>query len=238
MKDWKLLTDEELAALTDKEVEFYKKLLYAENGIKMVEKPNEPEQLKEPFDLRVYYIKGMNDYYGGRMVFAKLEEAQEVADLLKKCKSLGHTESESNTGYDNKYFEVGLKEGVYDRESPYTILTKDVYSKEKFLEMQSQMVAYENMRKQYDKDKSEYEKIKTKAIEVTKEFFDKLTKARNRVARRKNLTSKFYDDYMPLAENVYHVAMGFMKKAYDISEDDEAYIKNNAPQTQNKEEDV
>ena len=231
MKDWKLLTDEELAALTEKEVEFYKKLLYAENGIKLVEKPNEPEQLKEPFDLRVYYIKGIANYYSDNIVFAKLEEAQEVADLLKRCKSLGRTESASNTGYENRYFEVGLKENVYDRESPYTVLTKDVYSKEKYLEMQSQLVAYKNMRQQYEKDKKEYEENNTKAIEVTKDFFDKLTEARNKVERRNHLTSKFYNDYLPLAENDYQIAMSFMKKAYNISEDDEAYIKNNAPKT-------
>lgn len=228
MKDWKLLTDEELAALTDKEVEFYKKLLYAENGIKMVEEPNKPESLKEPCDITVYYISGI----GENLIFLDLEEAKAFADTLKSYNNnIGHLEYNSMCGYGNNYFEPGLKERDWSSESPYTIKTKEVFSKQKFLEMQSQMVAYENMKKQYDKDKSEYEKINTKAIEVTKDYFEKLTEARNRVARRKNLTSKFYEDYMPLAENAYHVAMGFMKKAYDISEEDEAYIKNNPPKS-------
>lgn len=235
MKDWKLLTDEELAALTDKEVEFYTKLLYAQNGVKMLDIPEEPKVIKEPYDLRVYYIKGVTDYFGNNMVFIDLKEAEKIVDILKQCKTLGHNDYEVNVGSENKYFEAGLS--LKDNDC-FAIIPKDVYSKAKYLEIKNSVVEYENAKKKYKADREEYDKNHAKAIEVTQEFFFKLNGARDRMARRKELVVKFYNDYMPLAENAYRVAMGFLKKAYDISEDDEAYIKNNAPQTQNKEEDV
>lgn len=230
MKDWKLLTDEELAALTDKEVEFYKKLLYAENGIKMLVKPNEPESLKEPCDMTVYYVEGVGD----KMIFASLEEAKEFVTFIKEHRSIGHLCHQSNTGYNRYYFELGLKDEGYSwSPNPYSIQSKEAYSKEKYLEMQCQLVAYESMKQQYDKDLAEYEKVNNRAIEVTAEFLNTLNTARNTIERRKRLTDKFYNDYMPLAENNYHVAMGFMKKAYDISDDDEMYIKNNPKKEEN-----
>ena len=226
MKDWKLLNEEQLAALTDKEVETYKKLLYAENGIKMLVKPNEPESLIEPCDMTVYFIEGLGD----GLVFKSLEVAKDFVSTLKEAEGIGHLRYESNTGYNNNYFESGMRSKYsLGDENPYNIKTKEVYSKEKFLEMQSQIVAYENMKKVYDKAKKEYEKENSRAIEVTQEFYDTLNNARNTIARRKELTDWFYGEYMPIADNVYHVAMKFMKKAYNISDDDEIYIKNNAP---------
>ena len=232
MKDWKLLSEEELAALTDEQVAFYKKLLYAENGIKILEKPCEPEELKEPCDITLYYVKGIGNAYGDNWGFASLEEAKEFAEFLKKSKSLGHTEYKDKCGYNNKYFEPGLKEsGYYDRESSYTICTKEVFSKEKFLQMQSQMGVYENLKNQYNKDKKEYDDEQSRAIEVTQDFFDTLNNAHNTIRRRKSFADKFYEDYLPVADNNYEMAMTFMRKAYPtITDADEQYIRDHKPE--------
>lgn len=232
MKDWTKLTEEELASLDNKQVETYKKLLYAENGIKLLEKPCEPEQLKEPCDMTIYYVKGISSSYGDNWGFASLDEAKDFIEYLKKCKSLGHTESNDKCGYNNKYFEPGLKEtyGWYDKESPFTIITKEVYSKEKFLQMQSQMVAYENLKKVYDKDKKEWDANHTAAIEVTKDFYDALNEARNNIRRKKMLTNMFYNDYLPVAESNEDMAMTFLRKAYPtITDADEQYIRTHQP---------
>lgn len=219
MKDWKILTDEELAALTEEQVEFYKKLLYAENGVKILPKPNEPEDLIESPDLTIYSIDGLDGNYcsSDKLKFTDYEEAKRVMDVIKGCKSIGYNNYNSSCGYEKKYFQPGIKGNI-------SITTEVVYSKEKFLEMQSQMSILNNLKKQYEQDKKEYDENQSLAIEVTSEFMTKLNDAKNTIERRNLLCTKFYNDYLPIAENNHDVAMNFLKKAYTISEDDEKYI--------------
>ena len=103
--------------------------------------------------------------------------------------------------------------------------------------MQNQMVAYENLKKVYDKDKKEYDANHTAAIEVTKDFYDALNEARNNIRRKKMLTNMFYNDYLPVAENDEIMAMKFMRKAYPtITDEDETYIKTHQPTKEDNEE--
>lgn len=224
MKDWKILTDEELAALTEEQVEFYKKLLYAENGVKLLPKPNEPEDLIEKPDLTIYSINGLDGNYSisDTLKFTDYEEAKRVLDVINGCKSIGYNDYNSSCGYEKKCFQPGIKGDL-------SITTTVVYSKEKFLEMQSQMSILNNLKKQYEKDKKEYDANQSLAIKVTEEFMTRLNDAKNKIERRNLLCTKFYNDYLPIAENNWEVAMNFLKKAYDISEDDEEYINKYTP---------
>lgn len=219
MKDWTKLNDEELAALTEEQVEFYKKLLYAENGVKILPQPKEPEDLIEKPDLTIYSIDGLEGIYSSNsyLKFTNYEDAKRVLDLLMNCKSLGYQTYNSSCGYDKMYFQSGSKGNL-------SINTTIVYSKEKYLEMQTQMSVFQNLKKQYEKDKKEYDINQSLAIKVTEEFMEKLNDAKNKIERRQLLCTKFYNDYLPIAENNYDVAMNFLKKAYEISKDDENYI--------------
>lgn len=219
MKDWTKLNDEELAALTEEQVEFYKKLLYAENGVKILPQPKEPEDLIEKPDLTIYSIDGLEGIYSSNsyLKFTNYEDAKRVLDLLMNCKSLGYQTYNSSCGYDKMYFQSGSKGNL-------SINTTIVYSKEKYLEMQTQMSIFQNLKKQYEKDKKEYDINQSLAIKVTEEFMEKLNDAKNKIERRQLLCTKFYNDYLPIAENNYDVAMNFLKKAYEISKDDENYI--------------
>jgi hypothetical protein len=219
MKDWTKLNDEELAALTEEQVEFYKKLLYAENGVKILPQPKEPEDLIEKPDLTIYSIDGLEGMYSSNsyLKFTNYEDAKRVLDLLMNCKSLGYQAYNSSCGYDKMYFQSGSR-------GTLSISTTIVYSKEKYLEMQTQMSVLQNLKKQYEKDKKEYDTNQSLAIKVTEEFMEKLNDAKNKIERRQLLCTKFYNDYLPIAENNYDVAMNFLKKAYEISKDDENYI--------------
>lgn len=229
MKDWNKLTIEELAALTDKQVEFYKKLMYAQEGIVFPEKPNEVEAINIPKDLTVYYINNVGNCYSG-ICFTSLEEAQKVVELLRQCKTLGHIENKSD-----KYYEIGTPFDYYGNHYDFNITTDEVYSKEKYNKVQETLATYKKLNEQYRKDKAAYEKASTAAIEVTEEFTNKLNEAKETMQHRNKMAYKFYCDYLPLADGNKTVAMNFLKKAYTISDEDIAYINKHESDYKTKE---
>lgn len=220
IKDWDKLSIEELANLTDKEVDFYKKLLYANNGIALVEKPKPLDIVDIPKDTTVYCIDMLDQFF-----FLDLREAEKVAEVLKNCKSIAHEEGEGDWSNRDYYIDGGTPRNYDKTNRLFTISTKLLYSKETFLKVQNTLTTYRNLRKQYDKDKDEYDKVQKQAIEITQEFIDKLNEAKEIISHRKTMTRKYYLDYLPLANNDETIAMNFLKKAYTVDDACEQYIK-------------
>lgn len=218
MKDWDKLTTEELAALTDEQVNIYKKLLYAQNGIKFPVEPKEPDVVDIPRDLTVYSIELLSsDIY-----FTSFEEAVKVSNFLKNCKSIGHYEYAKR--YIDRYFVNGTPRDYSGNNRQFEVSAVDMYSEQKFRKVQENLNIINRLKEQYDKDKREYEDVSRKAIEVTQDFLNKLDDAKETIARRNSLTFKYYTDYLPLAENNGDIAMSFLEKAYNLSDDDKAFI--------------
>ena len=91
MKDFDKLTNEEIRLLTDEQIAIYKKLKWAENGIKFPVKPNEPECVEEDKpDLTAYYISELGD----NVLFLSLEEAKTSDSTALTTNLKGHTISE------------------------------------------------------------------------------------------------------------------------------------------------
>jgi hypothetical protein len=218
MKDWDKLTIEELAALTDEQVDIYKKLLYAQNGIKFPVAPKEPGVVDIPRDLTVYHIELLSS----EIYFSSFEEAVKVSNFLKTCTSIGHYEYAKR--YTDRYFVNGTPRDYSGNNRQFEVSAVDMYSEQKFLEVQENLNIINKLKEQYDKDKKEYEDVTRKAIEVTQDFLNKLDEARNIIARRNTLAFKYYTDYLPLAENNGDIAMSFLEKAYALSDDDKQFI--------------
>ena len=129
MKDWKTLTEEELDALTSEQVDMYVKLICAEKGIPLV---CEPEKVHiEPInpDKTDYRLNAINS-----IVFGDLTEAEKVAEILKNCKSLGHTDYKCN--YNEKYFVPGTPKDYTGRPSTFEVSSFNVYSPETYERVQ------------------------------------------------------------------------------------------------------
>ena len=108
IKDWQKLSEEELNNLSEKEVEFYKKLLYAQEGIEFPEKPKEIDSINIQPDKTVYMVSFLDDIY-----FEELGEAKVVIETLKKCKTLGHINKKNwskETYFEFKKVEKKLEE--------------------------------------------------------------------------------------------------------------------------------
>jgi|GEM_PF-4942049 len=221
MKEWQKLTDEELASLTEEQVEIYRKLIYAEKGIKFPVEPKEVVITNIPKDKTVYSISNItNDWANNGILFTSLEEATAVAELLSKCKSLGHRKIENS----EKYFEFGCPRDYTGNIMDFTVSPEKIYSKEVFEQNKQKLINQQRLLEQYNKDKKEYEDNLRETHKATEEFETKLEEARKIMSHREYLYDVFYNDYMPLTDQ--DTALKFLRKAYIVSDEDELYIIN------------
>src|SRR5574344_1420625 len=227
MKDWKTLTEEELDALTSKQIDMYVKLMCAEKGIPFVCKPNKVHIEPINPDKTVYQLNAINS-----IVFGDLNEAEKVAEVLRSCKSLGHTDYKDN--YNEKYFVTGTHKDYTGRPLTFEVSNFDVYSPETYERVQKTLAETNAATEKMLQMQEEYEKNSAARDEATEDFFKALEKAGEAMEHRRSMCYKFYNDYMQIAENNTKIAMGFLKKAYTISEADEEYIKAHKPKKNEK----
>ncbi|MBO4689391.1 MAG: hypothetical protein J5621_00805 [Paludibacteraceae bacterium] len=231
MKDFDKLTKEEIFNLTDEQIAIYKKLKWAENGIKFPVKPNEPECVEEEKpDLTVYFIRALSD----NVFFLSLEEAKSVLEAVANAKTFGHSDYNSNVGYNYQYFEQGTTKTYYGH-AELGIESKRLYSKELYNQMSTNLQTNNRMRKQYEKDLSEYNEMLSRATELTAAMDEKILNVRDDFNRKQSLARKFREDYLPLAGNDEDVAMNFLAKAYTLSEEDKEYILKESKNADNAE---
>lgn len=214
MKDWKTLTIEELASLNEEQVEMYDKLICAEEGIPFMDAPEKPELAQFKEDLTVYKIEGVDG-----IAFTDVNEVNNVVEILSKCKSLGSIKY----NYSCIYFEQGFK--YYDGKSRNITMQSEVIF--------SEQTAKENYTKQQENTKLEnnykdklatFKDIEEKRLNAVTYFYNSVNNAKNIMANRTQLTNIFYAEYLPLTDGNETMAMTFLKKAYDVSEDDEKFI--------------
>lgn len=214
MKDYKELTTEELANLTDEEIDKYDKLICAEQGIPFLEEPEKPAINYAKENLTVYTIK-----YSDSMVFTNMEEAAKVMEAINKCSSVGTIKY----NYGCKYYESGFRN--YDNtEARASIQSIIIFDEETAKSNNDLREVNKDKLNQYEHIKNIYDNSIQKRDSATEDFYTKLRLAKNTMAYRKKLASLYFNEYLPLAENNAEMAIGFLKKAYTVSEEDEKFI--------------
>lgn len=214
MKNWKDLTDEELANLTDEEINKYDKLICAENGIPFLEEPEKPIINYNKENLTVYTVK-----YSDNMVFTDMAEAMQVMEAINKCSSIGT----AKYNYGCKYYEKGFRD--YDdtkaRASVQSSLMFDEITAKSNYDIKensrNELNNYENMKNLYN------DSLQRKLV-ATNDFYNRLNSAQIAMSNREKLAHLYVEEYLPLAEGNETMAMNFLKKAYTVSEEDEKYI--------------
>lgn len=103
MKGITEMTEQEILALTEEDVQKLIKLRMMEEGIKIMDKPEVPELFEiEPADLKVFTIPFFEGY-----AFTDMEEANAVAEALRNAKTLRKlntigTNSEATTNISSR----------------------------------------------------------------------------------------------------------------------------------------
>ena len=84
MKGFTEMTEQEILALTEEDVQKLIKLRMMEEGIKIMDKPKIPELFEiEPADIQYFSIPLLDGF-----AFTDINEATKVAEILKSAKSL------------------------------------------------------------------------------------------------------------------------------------------------------
>ena len=214
MKTWKTLTIEELASLNEKQIEMYDKLICAEEGIPFMNEPEKPELTNFKEDLTIYKIEGIEG-----IAFTDVNEVNNVVEILSKCKSLGSIKY----NYGCKYFEQGFK--YYDGKSRnVTMQSEVIFSEQAAKENYEKQQENEKLKNDYKDKLAAFKDIEAARLNVVTDFYNSVNNAKNIISHRTRLLHIFYEEYLPLTDGNSTLAMTFLKKAYDVSEDDEKFI--------------
>lgn len=102
MKGFTEMTDQEILALTEEDVQKLIKLRMMEEGIKIMDKPKIPELFEiEPADIQYFSIPLLDGF-----AFTDINEATKVAEILKSAKSLRKVDYDWNKlGSDYKFLK-------------------------------------------------------------------------------------------------------------------------------------
>lgn len=215
MKDWKELTTEELANLTDEEISKYDKLICAKEGIPFMDMPEKPELTNLKEDLTIYKIEGIDN-----IAFTDVEEVNAVIEVLNKCKSLGIT----YYNYKCKYFMQGFK--YYDgKPRNITLQSEMIFSEQTAIDNYEKQQENNKLENDYKDKLATFNDIEEKRLKAVNDFYNSVYGARDIMANRIKLANVFYKEYLPLTDGNKTMAMNFLKKAYTVSEEDEKFIE-------------
>lgn len=223
MKEFSLLTNEEIYDLTPEAIDTYKKLVLAENGVKFPENPIKPQECSEKPDKMVYTIDGLSDKWNG-LCFETIEDARDFVAFIIKAKGIGFKTSKYDVDSSTYYFETGLPRDWNGNIPSLNIGSESVFSKEKYKEVENGIKKYRTEKAAYECALKEFEKAIQKAKELTESIDKKISEVREDINHKEYLTHKLKSDYLPLAEGNVDIAIKFLDKAYSLTESDKDYI--------------
>lgn len=220
MKKINEMTEQEILALSETDIQNMIKFRMMEEGIKVIDKPKKPELFEiEPADQKVYVIPVLDGY-----AFTDFAEAQKVADALREAKSFRKVDYDWNKlGSNFKYLEKKDRY-TYNNEGDFSISEISVYSSKLYANIVDFAAQNKAMQKQVEKDMAEYDNAYTAASDITLEIRNRISEVREKHERLERLTHSFANDYYPLSGNNEEMAMKFMSKAFTLTDDEEKYI--------------
>lgn len=222
MKKINEMTEQEILAMTEEDVQKLIKLHLMEQGIKLLEKPKKPELFEiEPADIECYTIPLLDGF-----AFTNREEAEKVQEALRNATSLRKVEYDWNKfNGEYKYLEK-KKRYSYKGESDFAIQSMFVYSPELYNKIVDFVVQNKAMVEQVAKDQKEYDENLRNSADAISEIRQRVSDIRNKYARLDDLSRRFAVDYYPLSDNNEEMAIKFLEKAYSLTEEEKEYILN------------
>lgn len=220
MKKINEMTEQEILALSENDIQNMIKFRMMEEGIKVIDKPKKPELFEiEPADQKVYIIPVLDGY-----AFTDFAEAQKVADALREAKSFRKVDYDWNKlGSNFKYLEKKDRY-TYNNEGDFSISEISVYSSKLYANIVDFAAQNKAMQKQVEKDMAEYDNAYAAASDITLEIRSRISEVREKHERLERLMHSFANDYYPLSGNNEEMAMKFMSKAFTLTGDEEKYI--------------
>lgn len=227
MKNINEMTEQEILALTEEDVQKMIKFRMMEEGIKIMDRPRVPELFEvEPADLEIFTIPIFSGF-----AFTNMEEANAVAKALIKAKTLRKVDYDwQKMGSDYKYLVKQDRYSFYG-DSDFSIQTSWAYSNELYNKIVDFAVQNKSMKEQAEKDQKEYENQLQESSGIVSEIRERVKEVNMKYERLESLVWKFATDYYPLSDNNEDMAIKFMSKAYSLTDEEKTYILDNYTNT-------
>lgn len=219
------LNELELASLSNKDIEYYKNLMLVQKGIKIPIKPIKKTYDVEKPDILVYEVS-IPSY----IAFANIEDAKTLINCIKTLKSRGTCDYDSGCGYDNKYFKKGINLNYNGEEGEIYIKSRKAYSSEKYEQLKESLIKKNKEEEKYQDELVAYNTLLNKAKAVCSVIDTAVENAKENIQKKITLCDIFYSKYYPLTEDI-ETAINYFKHVYNITDEQEEYIRNNNGET-------
>lgn len=207
MKRLEELTEQDILALQDSEIEALIKFECANEGVKFEPAPSEPELQEVPeAETSMYYV----DY----LAFETKEQAQAYLDLIKNA-------------YKTDYVVYGMNY-LKKKNCRENIEVQYFYSSKEVADIATKVYkSNESLEKSHKEDMKLWTESRATYNEIVSKVYDRVGDVRQKYSEMNHFLSIFTREYLPLANNDADMAMSFLKKAYTISDETESYINSN-----------
>lgn len=199
MKPFDELTEPEVLALNDEQIDYYIDRECAEQGVTLVP-PSPPQPPTKPApenDVTAYQIAGI--------LVTDMSEAQRLRDCIAGLKTRG------GDGYSYPTYRHYFK--AEDTSEPIAITPISMMSEARVVANKTALDEHEAQKKVYDKANEDYQKAVTGRDRVARAIRERLSEVREKDWRRQELQA-LYDRYLPLANGDRTIAARFLRKAH------------------------
>ena len=199
MKNYKELTEKEVMELEEENIQDLVDLECANEGVKLLRRPNEPKKPELLNDIICYEIDDM--------IFKTQKEAQMVFDVLRETKTY-KTNYNYESGYDFKYLELDDTFG-----NDLSIKKTTYLSKKKYKEYEEMLIKYKSDKEIYDTKYQKWKKENDKRREIEETIRECIDKAYEKESEKQDMLLQ-YKRYLELANDDESVAKKFLCDAH------------------------
>lgn len=211
MKTIDKMTDQEIYDLTDKQVEKLIVIRCAEEGVRFMD---------EPPVMKTYGYKSISPshffYYLEGLNIAVLDQN----DAIKIAKLLSEFDL-----YRTRYDFAISNEKLYSKLNIINIKHTPMFDTKDEETYKSIKDKNDKIEAEYKDQLERYERNMKKMSKIRAEIWSKVIDVRRKIDHMNHLRTLFMKEYLPLIDHDTNTAMTFFKKAYDVDDDTERYIR-------------
>ena len=211
MKTIDKMTDQEIYDLTDKQVEKLIVIRCAEEGVRFMD---------EPPVMKTYGYKSISPshffYYLEGLNIAVLDQN----DAIKIAKLLSEFDL-----YRTRYDFAVSNEKLYSKLNIINIKHTPMFDTKDEETYKSIKDKNDKIEAEYKDQLERYERNMKKMSKIRAEIWSKVIDVRRKIDHMNHLRTLFMKEYLPLIDHDTNTAMTFFKKAYDVDDDTERYIR-------------
>jgi hypothetical protein len=221
MKKITELTEQEIYLLTDDEINIMIRLRKAEEGIRLMERPTIPTYFEiTPPDMVVYGCK----LFDSDLTFKNPEDIQSVVTLIRSLDNKFRIDYDYGKTDGNVKFASTQLSKYSSTEDVFVVSTQSVYSMGLYNKVIDMVAQNKKLKDAYDKDNKAYETAISESKWIEDEIRDAVAVVREKIWKLESLCRKFRFDYMPIAQENETIAMGFLDKAYSLTDEQKEYV--------------